>query len=232
MKEYKVKEYDNGDEAWWFNGKLHRENGPAFIRLNGYKVWWQNGKRHREDGPAIITNRGTKMWFKNDKLHCENGPAIEYKDGKKEWFKNGQRHREDGPAIIWPNGHKEWWSDGKLHRTDGAAVIWSDGSKEYYINGIQYTEQEFNYDMFDEKTNNVTEKDFTWIVSFFTPITKEMVHFVEYEYMPSVIEINSLFDELKTDSQFKFSSAFVDSLCVSILKNNIKCIDLIQGKDE
>jgi hypothetical protein len=32
----------------------------------------------------------------------------------------------------------------KLHREDGPAVDWESGHKRYYLNGIQYTENEYN----------------------------------------------------------------------------------------
>ena len=37
------------------------------------------------------------------------------------WIKNGKPHREDGPAIEYASGKKEWW-----------------------VNGVEYTEEEFN----------------------------------------------------------------------------------------
>lgn len=33
-------------ETWWFNGKLHRENGPAVICKN-YESWYLNGEYQR-----------------------------------------------------------------------------------------------------------------------------------------------------------------------------------------
>ena len=53
MIEYTVKVYPNGDKFWWLNGKLHREDGPAYEGANGNKSWYLNGKLHREDGPAM-----------------------------------------------------------------------------------------------------------------------------------------------------------------------------------
>lgn len=40
-------------KEWFYNGFLHRVNGPAVEFINGTKEWWVNGKLHREDGPAI-----------------------------------------------------------------------------------------------------------------------------------------------------------------------------------
>ena len=31
---YKVTVYDDGDKIWWLNGKLHREDGPAYEYYN------------------------------------------------------------------------------------------------------------------------------------------------------------------------------------------------------
>ena len=52
-----------GDKEWYLNGKLHREDGPAFERANGDKEWWLNDKRHRLDGPAIECINGDKLYF-------------------------------------------------------------------------------------------------------------------------------------------------------------------------
>ena len=65
MIEYTVEVYDNGDKAWYLNGKRHREDGPAVEWTNGDKFWWLNGKYHREDGPAAEYADGNKSWHLN-----------------------------------------------------------------------------------------------------------------------------------------------------------------------
>ena len=53
--------YENGQvkyQTWWFNGQMHRQNGPAFEEFdeNGqvkYQEWRLNGQRHRVNGPAF-----------------------------------------------------------------------------------------------------------------------------------------------------------------------------------
>jgi len=70
-KKYTVKEYANGDKAWFINGKLHREDGPAIEYANGTKYWYLNGKRHREDGPAIEWANGDKYWYLNNVEYSE-----------------------------------------------------------------------------------------------------------------------------------------------------------------
>jgi hypothetical protein len=61
------------------------------VNTNGSKVWYLNGKLHREDGPAYEGANGTKYWYLNDKLHREDGPAIEDANGNKRWYLNGKR---------------------------------------------------------------------------------------------------------------------------------------------
>ena len=81
-----------GSKRWYFNGELHREDGPAIEWADGSKHWFLNGKRHREGGPAVEDSDGTKHWFLNGKLHSEVGPATEWPDGKREWFLNDKRY--------------------------------------------------------------------------------------------------------------------------------------------
>jgi len=72
-----------------------------------------------------------------------------YEYGTKEWkLPNGDFHREDGPAIEWANGSgKEWYLNGLLHREDGPAIVNGDDYKWWYLNGREYTEQEYKYEM-------------------------------------------------------------------------------------
>ena len=93
-KTYKVKVFENGNRHWWFNGELHREDGPAIERNDGSKFWCLNDKLHREDGPAIEYVNSYKAWYLNGKLHREDGPAIENVDGNKFWYLNGEQLTE------------------------------------------------------------------------------------------------------------------------------------------
>ena len=65
MKTYRVTVDDCGTKWWYFNGQLHREDGPAVEWADGTKYWHFNGKIHREDGPAIEWASGSKYWFLN-----------------------------------------------------------------------------------------------------------------------------------------------------------------------
>lgn len=115
----------DGTVEWYKDGTLHRENDlPAIEYSNGSKEWWVNDKLHRIGKPAIESPLGAKYWYFNGKLHRENGPAIEY-GPHKEWYKHDKRHRLDGPALETMN--------------DKENIIY-----EWWIEGIQYTEEEFN----------------------------------------------------------------------------------------
>jgi hypothetical protein len=65
MIEYIVKVSNDGDKAWYLNGKRHREDGPALEHANGDKYWYLNGEHHREDGPALECAGGDKYWYLN-----------------------------------------------------------------------------------------------------------------------------------------------------------------------
>jgi len=98
--------------VWYWNGSLHREDGPAVEGTDGRKEWYRNGLLHRDDGPAIERENGDKAWYRNGLLHREDGPVIERANGSKEWYRNGLFHREYGPAVEGANGRKEWWRNG------------------------------------------------------------------------------------------------------------------------
>jgi hypothetical protein len=60
---YEVVVYSSGTKEWRLNGKLHREDGPAYEHHSGSKTWYLYGNLHREDGPAVERYDGTKEWW-------------------------------------------------------------------------------------------------------------------------------------------------------------------------
>ena len=73
----KRKIYPDGNESWYQDNELHRENGPAMIHPDGTEYWYRkNDKLHRENGPAVISPDGVEFWYRDNKNHRENGPAI------------------------------------------------------------------------------------------------------------------------------------------------------------
>ena len=43
-KEYTVEVYPSGSNYWHFDGRLHREDGPAIEWANGDKEWYLHGE--------------------------------------------------------------------------------------------------------------------------------------------------------------------------------------------
>ena len=70
---YEVRVYPRrGYKNWYLNGKLHREDGPAFEDVDGRKAWYLNGERHREDGPAVEYPCGATSWYLNGVMYCKS----------------------------------------------------------------------------------------------------------------------------------------------------------------
>ena len=93
-----------------------------------------------------ISGNGNKYWKnKQGKYHRLDGPAVERADGSKDWWVDGKRHRTDGPAVERAYGLKRWYVHDKLHRLDGPAIEDANGSKYWWVDGINLTEEEFNY---------------------------------------------------------------------------------------
>lgn len=115
-KEYIVKVYESGAKEWYLNGKLHREDGPAYEYADGNKNWFLNGKLHRVDGPAVEYISGTKLWYLNGKRHREDGPAIERGNGEKYWYLNGKELTEQEFKDRMNNKNA---CDGKIVEIDG-----------------------------------------------------------------------------------------------------------------
>ena len=45
MIKSKYIEYANGNKEWYYEGKLHRVDGPAIECANGDKAWYYEGKQ-------------------------------------------------------------------------------------------------------------------------------------------------------------------------------------------
>ena len=59
-------EYCSGNKCWMFDGKIHRENGPAILKSNGIKEYWLNGERASFEE---IKNIKRNMWMDKILLH-------------------------------------------------------------------------------------------------------------------------------------------------------------------
>ena len=61
MIEYTVKVYPSGYKEWYFNGQLHREDGPALEWANGSKYWFLNGEEVTEEEHKRRTSKVIEM---------------------------------------------------------------------------------------------------------------------------------------------------------------------------
>lgn len=88
----------------WTNDEFHKipkkERNGRFKFNHGAVIWYKEGKLHREDGPAYIDGEN-QIWFINGVEHRLDGPAKKWADGSYEWYKNGKCHRLDGPACLY-----------------------------------------------------------------------------------------------------------------------------------
>ena len=103
--------------------KLPKEKQTCCVKYSNCKAWYKEGKLHREDGPAVESN-GNKFWYKEGKCHREDGPALEYTNGNKYWYKEGKLHRLDGPAEEYANGEIQYWLNNKYYSyTEWYAIV-------------------------------------------------------------------------------------------------------------
>ena len=64
-KIYSVHAFNNGDQIWYHEDKLHRENGPAHECVDGSRFWYLNGVYHCLYGPAVMYADGTQYYYIN-----------------------------------------------------------------------------------------------------------------------------------------------------------------------
>lgn len=112
--------YPSGRKEWYVNGEL-----VHLLSASGDQEFYKQGRLHREDGPAVICANDTKKWYIDGKLHREDGPAITYPSGHKEYYKQGLLHREDGPAIIYADDTKDYYLNGQE-----VAAVFVEGTPE------------------------------------------------------------------------------------------------------
>lgn len=95
-------EYTGGTTAFFKDGELHRDGGPAVMDPNN-ETWYQHGIIHRVGGPAMV--------------YFSFGAPVQ-----QIWIQNGVRHRTDGPAIEhFEKDHTDYdryFINGQLFTTD------------------------------------------------------------------------------------------------------------------
>lgn len=55
MTMYEVIVCENGSTFWYFEGNLHRKEGPAVEYCDGEKQWWLRGKRYTENFERLMS---------------------------------------------------------------------------------------------------------------------------------------------------------------------------------
>ena len=73
-------------------------------------------------------------YYADGVLHRDDGPAIEHRSGIVVWYSHGVRHRADGPAMIFPALY--------------SAATPTSGFHRWFLNGVEYSEEEYNMIMF------------------------------------------------------------------------------------
>jgi hypothetical protein len=124
---------EQGDKVvrYTVDGKLHRTDGPALIRIDEggtiEETWYENGVKHRENGAAytIISSCGDYAmgWYFNNESHRIGAPSyIAYNAdgsvGSEYWRQHDKLHRDDGAAMIFYNSngntYMKWFCNDKL----------------------------------------------------------------------------------------------------------------------
>lgn len=68
-KQYNVEVYADGSEFWYYNGLMHRENGPAVTEETGDKYWYIEGRcMAREDWVDVLNTTDMTLKEVEDKL--------------------------------------------------------------------------------------------------------------------------------------------------------------------
>lgn len=138
--------YGYHEYRWYKNNQLHRIGKPAFITSNGHQEWFQKGIRQRMDGPSVEYSSGRSEWFFGNLLHRVDGPVSIESNGRQYWYFQGEQHRDNAPAVECSIIGNAWYKYGKLHRESGPAID-SKRAKQWYLHGIQYSEEEYIYQL-------------------------------------------------------------------------------------
>lgn len=89
------------------NGTPHADDGLPAVHRRGEDYWYCNGEIHREDGPAVVIRVGDSLryeaWFQNGQPSRENGlpHAVEHLGGRRRIeVRLGQNGEEDQVSYF------------------------------------------------------------------------------------------------------------------------------------
>ena len=134
----------SGNQRYFKNGSLHREDGPAVIKMGLIMVgdeettgvveqeWWIEGKKVRYTTLSRPSRHDARKPYRDNRLPENKGQWSTLFSGRDVYLKDGKKHRLDGPACVIYNicgqgidstpYEENWYVDGKRHRLDGPAV--------------------------------------------------------------------------------------------------------------
>ena len=155
-------------EEWYINGKLHRENKPAYIdKIYGWEIWYKNGKPHRENGPAVVGFKGSgldnsnkKAWWLNGKEHSEeefNKISNKLEEKSKDPFGLNQYARELAQGLeeaIVGDRIKE----AKEEVTDSMVVVLSRNDNQVNLYNLKTNEALGNINTYGNEVTGVAAK--------------------------------------------------------------------------
>ena len=76
--------------GYGFTGRIEFPQTVEFSFDKGYEAWYKNGLLHREDGPAVYYGHA-RYWYRCGYQHCATGPAFVSDSGLKDWALYGKR---------------------------------------------------------------------------------------------------------------------------------------------
>lgn len=79
---------------------MRKKKNGMLVDREGNQYWFKNYQLHRENAPAIIFANGKKYWYKNDLLHREDGPAMEFWHGVNKWYIDGKELTQEQINAI------------------------------------------------------------------------------------------------------------------------------------
>lgn len=140
-------ELESGSQAWYYNGQLHREDGPAYITIDGVESYYLKGeildKEDWEQKIKLSKKEKSTMETKDlDEclalLNKAVGYAMLYEDilyYKSKISQISFDKDKNELYLEYKNGQKHWYKDGKHHRENGPAIIYANGKEKYYTHG-------------------------------------------------------------------------------------------------
>ena len=149
----------DGTKAWYLNGKLHREDGPAIEWPDGSKQWYLNGKEYIEkDWKKAVAKlkKGDRQLPNLSKINLDldlppkkdstdpSSPNYPNFGGEDSAWPKKHPNLGEGNAYAYmlkfKDGRREFYNKtNQLHHTAGPALRSPTGHVFYFLNGVEYS---------------------------------------------------------------------------------------------